>query len=256
MQLSFITFALLCGLMALNCSRARGQNTIPIPIEVKTEVAQSARPSIPVKVLVTLHNQSPSAELTNVVVKLDGAGLAPLQSPPLGLKPGQVTLETYDVQPTEDNLYVVVSFEWNNQAHSLATTVARPIPAASVWPTVLPVIGTLLGGILGAWLVNFFTQRRERARASFEWSKMLFEKYEGSFRAFLASWQDLSSTVALQTEFKNLVQNAYVPKSVRNGYTQTITVLSDESKQIAEKNQAGREFKELIERFLSSPLYR
>lgn len=254
MNLKLITF-IACGFILLNCLAALGQTTVPIPIEAKADVVQSAQAHVPAKILITLHNQSPSAELTNVVVKLEGISHAPLQTSAFGLKPGQVTLQTFDVQPTDDDLYAMISFEWNNQTHSLAIPVVRPISTASVWPTTLPVIGTLMGGVLGAWLVNYFTQRREQTRANFEWSKMLFEKYEGSFRVFLASWQDLSSTVALQTEFRNLVQNAYVPVSIRNGYSQTIAVLSDESKQIEQKNQAGKEFQELVERFLTNPSY-
>ena len=255
-KLGFVLSVLPCGMLLLMVGVASAQsNMLPVPLEVRPEVAQTVEANKPFTVFVTLHNQSPSAQLTNVVVTVGSYGMAELQGDTFDLQPGQTRVVRLDVAATESNPYVLTSFRWNNQEHSLATTVTRPVSAASLWPMLLPVISTLVGGILGAWLVNSFTGHRERARANFEWSKMLFEKYEAAFRGFLRGWQDLSSAVSLKTEFDNLIRDSYVPLRIRENYAVAMAALSDAARSNDQKRQAGEEFRDIVESFMKGPSY-
>lgn len=249
-----LSLALLGHISLLTMSAASGQTlTTPVPLEVRADVAQSGS-NQKLVMFVTLHNQSPSTELTNVLVKVGEPGVPELDRPAFDLKPGQVRVERFDFPATENTPYVLASFSANNQAHSMAVLVTRPA-SSSPWPLLLPIISTLVGGILGAWLVNFFTGRREKARSDFEWSKMVFEKYESSFRQFLAGWKDLSSGHSLKTEYDILIGNAHVPLRIRAGYERTFAALTDQTKPESDRKAAGQKFKDSVEQFMKKPFY-
>lgn len=244
----------------LSVAAADSPATLPVPLDVRAELVPAAASDAPLTVFVTLHNQSPTSPLTNVVVKVGSHDVAEVAHDAFDLQPGQTRVERFDLRPTEAYPYVLASFKWNGQEHSLATAMALPPAASTLWPLLLPVLNTLLstflGGVFGAWLINHFTQKRERARADFEWSKMVFDKYEAAYRGFLTGWQNLSSPQSLSTEFNTLSGAAYVPPRIRASYVKTLAILTDTGRPPDQKRQAGEKFKGEVEGFMKDPLYK
>src|SRR5207244_4405586 len=67
--------------------------------------------------------------------------------------------------------------------------------------SLIPALLSLAGVLIGALLVHLFSKRRDLARSRFEWGKMLFDKYEGKYRAFLYNWGGTPSAELLESEF-------------------------------------------------------
>jgi hypothetical protein len=261
-RLAVIVLALFGGLFfaPLAVALADQPATLPVPLEVRAELVSATATDAPRTIFVTLHNQSPTSPLTSVVVKAGSQDTAEVAHDAFDLQPGQTRVERFDLRATEANPYVLASFKWNGQEHSLATTMVLPPAASTLWPLLLPILNTLLstllGGVFGAWLVNYFTQKRERARADFEWSKMVFDKYEAAYRGFLTGWQNLSSAQSLTTDFNALSNTAYVPPRIRDSYAKTLDILSDAGRTLDQKRQAGEKFKGEVEGFMKDPLYK
>jgi hypothetical protein len=173
------------------------------------------------------------------------------------LQAGQTLAERFVISSRASNLYLTVHYKWNNQEHSLARAVTRrdlPVPP-SMWPILLPVLSSLIGATLGAWLVSFFSSKRERSRARFEWSKMLFEKYEKSYREFLRNWGNSISPMVLRTQFETLESTSLVPNSIRDMYDKTLMTLSSDGASDVEKHLASSNLRQTVARFMEQPWY-
>jgi hypothetical protein len=72
----------------------------------------------------------------------------------------------------------------------------------------------VLSVVVGAVISHIATQRRDSRRATFEWQKMLFDKYEGAYREFLLSESEQPTRLMLIQAFDRLRAAAVIPDHV------------------------------------------
>ncbi len=177
------------------------------------------------RLLVNLHNASISGEITDVKVSVRNAAGQELTTTEIGvLRAGQSVVKEFALPFSLDDCYIVTSFRLrgleNAVAQGIPTTPKASFGASSIAP-----LASLLGVFLGAALAHVFVTKQAVTRAGFEWSKMLFERYESAYRQFLATWGGVPSAVLLEGQFSTLRANALVPLTTIRLYEKAISIL-------------------------------
>lgn len=224
---------------------------LSVPLDFNTYVVQQAEMDQTI-VLVTLHNRDMLRPIKNVEAQME-AGKSFRQVQKLdNLQVGQSQVIRFYVPTATGDSYLIISYEWNNQTHSLARSITLSASSKTgiVWPTIIPAIISLVGVAIGACLVNFFTSRRERDRTRFEWSRMLFEKYEKAYRNFLNGWGGAPSATLLKKHFDVLEANSFVPFTIIEAYKKTYEVLSDSESSNIQKEEACKRFWQSLDDFI------
>jgi hypothetical protein len=227
------------------------------PMQLQLEVAQPSKTDKTLLALITLCNKNASIVITDIDVQIMAGDTILTTSQVAKLEGGQAWAGSFRIPSTEGNSYLFVKYKYNNQDHSLARAILHPTSAKkdTIWPTLIPVISSLVGAILGAWLLNYYTSQRERSRARFEWSKMLFEKYELAYRDFLRGWANSPIPLVLETQFNALQDNSLVPPSIITAYNGTFALLSDDNVSDLEKQKACDRLRESVDHFMREPWY-
>jgi hypothetical protein len=199
-------------------------------------------------ILVTLHQNEPNRS-TDVVVELWCAGKLKANRKIGTLEPGQSWAESFHL-PSPNGHYLLIKYK-NSGASNL---IARAIPEIPKKPSglsisALPAISSLIGAIIGAWLLHSFSTRRERNRAGFEWGKMVFEKYEKPYRYFLRRWNASTSSSILETEFEDLQNEALVSQEIKQSYRTTLQILRNGTSSESERQTACETLYRVIESF-------
>lgn len=118
-------------------------------------------------------------------------------------------------------------------------------------------INILLPAILGSgitlisvFITAILAERREKARAKFEWGKFLFENYEQHYRDFISGMAGTLNGDQINEYFKRLSKSAFIPSYLRTKVMETIRELksdiSTSQKQILRDNLLN-EFEQFIE---------
>lgn len=121
-----------------------------------------------------------------------------------------------------------LTFHVGRTVHTLQAVVP-PVaePQATINPTVI-VAGLGVFGTLAALLTSEgFALRRERRAAASARSALMFEKYEGAFRNFLAAWPGTPNPGTLETAFQRLQSSAILPPKLLDRYAETRAALSE-----------------------------
>jgi hypothetical protein len=115
------------------------------------------------------------------------------------------------------------------------------------WQLLFTVLVSFLGTTLGAWLIHKFTSKRDDKRIQFDWNKMLFEKYELAYRAFIKNWAGSQSLTTLKAQFDLLESNCIVPMSIKEVYKNTINTFENSQSSADEKQTAANNLLKSIE---------
>jgi hypothetical protein len=238
-------------------SNTTPKNELAPPLAIQIEVAQPDPRDSSMPVLINLQNRSASEEIKSVRIEVWEQNLKRGEREFDTLEPGRVVSAKFEVPRTASDMYFSATYTWREQQHTVLQAIDRaPMSKPdSMWPVLLPAIGTLVGGIFGAWLINLFTEHREQARARFEWSKMLFEKYEKGYRDFLRNWQGSTNRVVLETQFAALQENSLVPRAITELYKNTVSTLENAASGDEEKERSCSALQQAIDRFLQEPWY-
>jgi hypothetical protein len=227
------------------------------PLDIQSSLTQPSGNDQSFPFLLTLHNQSTSETITNIAIRIEERTVViDTQSIDM-LLPGQSTYLKFEVPIKASCPYLSTSYNFKNNQNSLAraidlTTLSKDVNA---WSQVISPLLSIFGIITGAWLVHLFTKWRDRQRALFDWSKMLFERYEKAYRDFLTGWGGIPSATVLETQFKILQHDSLVPSRIINEYNKTFSVLSHSQNSEAIKLESCQIFQEAINRFLSQPWF-
>jgi len=231
------------------------------PLTLRLEITQRSKDSESNLALINLTNEGDSA-ITKITCQLLSSDqqidLRSLEN----LSPGQSLAEKINLPPQIVNPYLNISYTYENQECSLMLGIVRPkLEPVERSPLLIPLLTglfnvfTALGGaLLGAWIVNKYTQNREMAKNKFDWSKMLFEKYEGAYRTFLRGWNGSPSSIVLESQFDTMKSNSLVPVTIEKAYSELLTTLKSESSPI-QKTEACEAFRHEFDKFVSNPWY-
>ncbi len=121
---------------------------------------------------------------------------------------------------------------------------------SSFFNVLLPAIFGSVITLISVFVAAFLAERRESARAKFEWGKSLFERYEQYYREFVSGMAGTLDGDQINEYFKRLSKSALVPNHLRTKVMEAISVLksdvSTDQKQIARDNLLN-EFEQFME---------
>lgn len=233
------------------------------PLVVGAEVAQRSGAGRPSLFVVTLFNKSAREPVTEVNLSLGAQGAGAAEQPLGDLAPGQSLAYSSEVGAAAEGPFVRVRYKWRDREHSVARALIRPPveKGESALPFVLPILTAMLaaafgigGTLLGARITNSYAEKREAARSSYEWSKMLFEKYEAAYRDFLYNWGGSTDPDFLRTNFNQLRRDSLVPQSIADAYAAAAAAFSGDQPK-GEREQAGVLLRRAVEDFMKRPWY-
>jgi hypothetical protein len=224
------------------------------PLDIKVDSIPPTELSDAAILFITISNGLQEHRALKVIVRIGGLGISDRAHPPFDLEVGQSRLEVFKIARPLRNYFVRVSYNVSGKNDEVVRTVEWPkTHRESILPLFAPVGGTLLGTMLGAWLLDHFSSRRERERAKVDWSRMLFEKYEKGYRDFLREWGGVSSSLILSRQFEVLKENCLVPAFIAEAYNQTWAVVSSDKEVAARKDEACASLRSVIENFFREP---
>ncbi|MBI3659218.1 hypothetical protein HY230_01935 [Candidatus Acetothermia bacterium] len=211
-------------------------------------------------IIVTLYNQSAVTSIKNIELNI-GQGTFFYGKQNLNeLFPGQSQVIVFERIPnTAKDLLLFISYEFSSKPNSLAKSLElsnaakQPIVWTTLAPELISGLLSLLGVVVGAALLHWFTSRRERIRSQNEWNKMLFEKNEGAYRAFLAGWNESTSAILLQNQFETLKATSFVPVTLIDSYKDTHVILSTPQTTPEQKQEACKALRIAFDRFIAQP---
>jgi hypothetical protein len=224
------------------------------PLDVKVDSIPPTEQSDAAILFVTVSNGPQEHRVSRVRVRMGGLGISDKEHSAFDLEAGQSRVEVFRIVRPLRNHFVRVSYDATGRDNEVVRTVEWPkAKQESIVPLFAPVGGTLLGTMLGAWLLDHFSRRRERDRAKFDWSRMLFEKYEKGYRDFLREWAGVASSLILSRQFELLKENCLVPASIADAYNQTLAVVSSDNELVTKKEEACASLRSVIEAFFREP---
>lgn len=235
---------------------------LAMPLALQLEVTQRSKDLETNLALINLTNES-NSPITKISCELLSSDLQQIDVKSIeNLAAGQSLAEKLNLPPQIVNPYVKVTYTFENQENSVVRSIIRPkLDLGERSPLLIPImtglfnVCTALGGaLLGAWIVNRYTQSREMAKNKFEWSKMLFEKYESAYRAFLKGWDGSSSSMVLESQFDTMRSNSLLPVAIEKAYGELLTTLKSSSSP-TQKNKACEAFRDEFGKFVSNPWY-
>jgi hypothetical protein len=119
--------------------------------------------------------------------------------------------------------------------------------------TIMPAVISLVGVLVGAWLLHHFTSRREKNRTIVEWNRVLLERYEPAYRDFLQGWGGAESEMLLNSHFQVLLRNSVPPPGSVALYDKCRAVLSDPAASASERKDACERLYNHINSWIFSP---
>src|SRR6185503_14639352 len=204
---------------------------------LQLEVTQRSKDLENNLVLITLTNESDSPA-TKTTCELWSSDVNRIDVGSIEtLAPGQSSAEKLNLPPHVVNPYLKITYTFENQEHSIMQSIIRPkLEPAERSSLLIPILTGIFnvctafgGALIGAWIVNKYTQSREMAKNKFEWSKMLFEKYEGAYRTFLKGWDGSPSSIVLESQFDTMRSNSLVPVAIEKAYDELLAALKSSS---------------------------
>jgi hypothetical protein len=169
------------------------------------------------------------------------------------LIPGETLIERKALKSKSDQ-YLIVAYRFGGRRHIILRSLPRaPAREAGHWSDlIVPAAFSLGGVIIGAGLSAYWTAKRESARTNFDWSRMLYERYEASFREFMSVWQGSQSAGVLKTQFERLREKTWLPRDLEDAYRTTYAILSS-SAQEEKKSAAARSFRDALDLYMARP---
>ena len=253
-NIDFSACCILLSLAFLLCSGASNKTDTDeqSQLDVRLEVTQPIEGDQSNFVLATLHNSFTASALTDLGMQLYAGNVVLEEATLATLRSGQYYSARFSLPINQSNPSLLINYKVNDQSHSVVRAIVRPpiTKKDTLWPTILPVISGLIGTLVGAWVANCFASRREEERARFEWSKVLFEKYEKAYRDFLRKWGMSTSSRVLTTQFDLFQENALVPLEIRDAFERTYIILSNSSATVDEKQVSCANLYQTVERFI------
>jgi hypothetical protein len=224
-------------------------------IEFAVESTQPSQRDTIMFLLISLRNIEMERSIENVSIRLFQNGSEQRKEVFDKLLAGQAVSVQLPIPRDWTNTFYTIQYKTTNGMQSVtrAFNMPRQINKDSMLPMLIPVLSGLVGAIVGAWVVNFFTNRRERARYQFEWSKMLFEKYEKAYRDFLRNWRGTQSVLVLQTQFSSLQENSIVPRNMINLYDEVVSILKSSTSTQRDKEGACSRLMDGVHEFIKRP---
>jgi len=135
--------------------------------------------------------------------------------------------------------FVMVRGTRNSHGVSIAATIStsdssKPVASQrlNAW---LPAVASLMGVVIGAFLLHFFTASRETRRRKFEWAKSEYERHAPAYTSFLANWDYSLSAEMLSREYAKLRLIVPISPQLHSQYQVTLSVLEDPSRSAGER---------------------
>lgn len=147
-------------------------------------------------------------------------------------------------ETTEDVIVSTAALSPRRQ-HTLQVVASRAaVPRRFVSDSVILAFLGFVSTLGVAFIVERFARKREHAAQAIAWNATLFDRYEGAYRRFLATWGGAPNVDLLKTTFEQLQADAIVPPAVIRKYKQVLVQL--------EQNQDARERERVASELLNA----
>jgi hypothetical protein len=174
------------------------------------------------------------------------SGETKMERGPIKVGPTQIISETFSIPRTDFPVVAHMTYSVRGTESTTSAASTPPVKTPSSLTTLLGAISGVVGVIIGAALAHFFTRRRERMRASFEWRKMLYERREPAYLDFLDSWDLSISPQIFEQQFRRLKSRAVVPTSLVEAAEALLAALNDVNRPIDQKKLETRAFRDQV----------
>jgi hypothetical protein len=204
--------------------------------------------------LLSLTNGDARSNVTVTRIEIGRRTTVPLvRSIRRSIRPKHTILLRYSLGKSEGE-YVAISYRFERVFKTVLVRTRPEIrPSRHPWSGSVPAAAFSLAGVaLGAGLTAYWTAQREHRRNKFEWSKMLYERYEQSIRQFVVSWSGSTSAVLLRAQFERLRQSAWIPRQIEESYHATYGILASGASD-DEKRQAADRLRDAFDNYIRRP---
>jgi hypothetical protein len=174
------------------------------------------------------------------------------------LAPGQASVFRFAVGSGaygRGRLYVLVSRRMGTVIDATAVAVAPPRAQGGhgIGSTVVTTMFSVGSLLVGIFVTDFLTRRRERSQSRLEARRNDVERDAPAYRAFIVDWQGSIAPAHLKSAFADLLGAAGVPERVQDVYRETLDRLGDPAATDEAKHQAAKRLRRAVEELTRTP---